>query len=67
MIENMSCQGNTIGGRFSELGSIIAQVKDKARVGVCLDTCHAFAAGTMVWITVHYIAVLQNVDVIVQY
>uniref|UniRef100_A0A671LME3 Xylose isomerase-like TIM barrel domain-containing protein n=1 Tax=Sinocyclocheilus anshuiensis TaxID=1608454 RepID=A0A671LME3_9TELE len=30
---------------FSELGSIIDRVRDKTRVGVCLDTCHAFAAG----------------------
>lgn len=45
VVENMSCQGNTIGGKFSELGQIIDGVEDKKRVGVCLDTCHAFAAG----------------------
>jgi len=45
VIENMSCQGNTIGGKFSELRQIIDLVTDKSRVGVCLDTCHAFAAG----------------------
>ena len=45
VLENMCCQGNTIGGKFSELRDIIDQVQDKARVGVCLDTCHAFAAG----------------------
>lgn len=45
VIENMSCQGNTVGGKFSELRQIIDNVKDKSRVGVCLDTCHAFAAG----------------------
>lgn len=42
----MSCQGNTIGGKFSELASIIDKVDDKSRIGVCLDTCHAFAAGS---------------------
>ncbi|KAK3756008.1 hypothetical protein QZH41_013194 [Actinostola sp. cb2023] len=41
----MSCQGNTIGGKFEELRGIIDRVKDKSRVGVCLDTCHSFAAG----------------------
>ena len=41
----MSKQGNTVGGDFKEIGKIIAKVKDKTRVGVCLDTCHAFAAG----------------------
>ena len=41
----MSRQGNTVGGRFEELQGIIERVKDKSRIGVCLDTCHAFAAG----------------------
>lgn len=41
----MSGQGNTVGGKFSELKSIIDRVSDQTRVGVCLDTCHAFAAG----------------------
>lgn len=41
----MSCQGNTIGGKFEELRGIIDLVEDKSRIGVCLDTCHAFAAG----------------------
>lgn len=45
VLENMSCQGNTIGGKFEELRGIIDRVSDKSRVGVCLDTCHAFAAG----------------------
>uniref|UniRef100_A0A673JKX9 Si:ch211-141o9.10 n=1 Tax=Sinocyclocheilus rhinocerous TaxID=307959 RepID=A0A673JKX9_9TELE len=47
VLENMSGQGSTIGGEFSELGSIIDRVRDKTRVGVCLDTCHAFAAGKL--------------------
>ncbi|BFZ03398.1 hypothetical protein BsWGS_06437 [Bradybaena similaris] len=45
VIENMCCQGKTVGGKFVELKAIIDNVKDKSRVGVCLDTCHAFAAG----------------------
>ena len=45
VLENMSCQGNTIGGDLRELKSIIDLVEDPARVGVCLDTCHAMAAG----------------------
>ncbi|XP_030841040.1 DNA-(apurinic or apyrimidinic site) lyase [Strongylocentrotus purpuratus] len=45
VIENMSRQGHTIGGDFEELRGIIDRVKDKSRIGVCLDTCHAFAAG----------------------
>ncbi|CAN8002374.1 unnamed protein product [Ixodes hexagonus] len=45
VIENMSRQGHTIGGDFHELRGIIDRVKNKSRIGVCLDTCHAFAAG----------------------
>ncbi|KAL1482937.1 hypothetical protein MTO96_013349 [Rhipicephalus appendiculatus] len=45
VIENMCKQGHTIGGDFHELRGIIDRVKDKSRIGVCLDTCHAFAAG----------------------
>lgn len=41
----MCCQGNTVGGKFEELKEIIDRVQDKTRVGVCLDTCHMFAAG----------------------
>lgn len=45
VLENMSGQGSTVGGTFSELKSVIDKVRDQTRVGVCLDTCHAFAAG----------------------
>ncbi|KAK7032084.1 DNA-(apurinic or apyrimidinic site) lyase [Paramarasmius palmivorus] len=45
VIENMAGAGNVIGGSFSQIGEIISQVDDKTRVGVCLDTCHMFAAG----------------------
>ena len=34
---NMSCQGNTVGGKFEELAAIIEQVEDKSRIGVCID------------------------------
>ncbi|CAL1705842.1 unnamed protein product [Somion occarium] len=45
VIENMAGAGNVVGGAFSEIGGIINQVEDKSRIGVCLDTCHTFAAG----------------------
>lgn len=45
VIENMCGHGNIIGGRFEDLAAIIDGVEDKSRVAVCLDTCHAFAAG----------------------
>ncbi len=45
VIENTAGQGSNIGHRFEHLARIIAGVEDKARVGVCLDTCHSFTAG----------------------
>lgn len=45
VVENMCGSGNVVGSKFEELRDIIAQIKDKSRVGVCIDTCHAFAAG----------------------
>lgn len=45
VIENTAGQGTNLGWRFEQLREIIEQVEDKARVGVCIDTCHAFAAG----------------------
>ena len=45
VIENTAGQGTNLGYRFEHLAEIIEQVDDKSRVGVCIDTCHAFAAG----------------------
>lgn len=45
VIENTAGQGSNLGFRFEHLAAIIDQVEDKSRVGVCIDTCHAFAAG----------------------
>jgi AP endonuclease-1 len=45
VLETMASLGNTIGGTFADLAEIIARVDNKDRVGVCLDTCHVFAAG----------------------
>jgi deoxyribonuclease-4 len=44
LLENGSGYRNSVGSKFSELGEIIESV-DSDRIGVCLDTCHAFAAG----------------------
>ncbi|KAF5547532.1 AP endonuclease 1 [Fusarium mexicanum] len=45
VLENMAGSGNVIGSTWEDLRDIIALVEDKSRVGVCIDTCHAFAAG----------------------
>ncbi len=45
VIENTAGQGSNLGYAFWHLAYIIDRVEDKSRVGVCLDTCHSFAAG----------------------
>ena len=45
VIENTAGQGSNVGFSFYHLKSIVDQVHDQSRVGVCIDTCHAFAAG----------------------
>jgi len=45
VIENTAGQGSAMGYKFEHLAAIIERVKDKSRIGVCLDTCHTFTAG----------------------
>ena len=45
LLENTAGQGTNIGFDFAHLKEIIDQTKEKQRLGICLDTCHTFAAG----------------------
>lgn len=45
VIENTAGQGTNLGYRFEHLRHIIDRVDDKSRVGVCIDTCHAYTSG----------------------
>jgi len=45
VIENTAGQGTNLGYTFEQIAEIIQHVEDKSRVGVCIDTCHSFAAG----------------------
>lgn len=45
VIENTAGQGSNMGFAWSQIARIIGGVNDKTRVGVCIDTCHTFAAG----------------------
>ena len=52
VIENTAGQGSNVGYQFEQLAEIIDKVEDKSRVGICIDTCHAFAAGYDITTTV---------------
>lgn len=45
VIENMAGHGNLIGSSLQDIRDVIDMVDNKERVGVCIDTCHTFAAG----------------------
>ncbi len=45
LLENTAGQGTVLGSRFEQLAKILDSVNAPERLGVCLDTCHAFAAG----------------------
>ncbi len=65
VIENTAGQGSNIGFSFEHLAHIIEQVEDKSRVGVCLDTCHMFAAGYTLQRLEEYNATLTAFDRVV--
>ncbi|MCD4711195.1 MAG: deoxyribonuclease IV [Bacteroidales bacterium] len=45
VIENTAGQGTNLGHTFEQIAAIIEQVGDQSRIGVCIDTCHAFTSG----------------------
>jgi deoxyribonuclease-4 len=45
VIENTAGQGTNMGHKFEQIRFIIDKVEDKSRVGICIDTCHAFTSG----------------------
>jgi len=45
LLETMSGQGTEIGKNFGELEQILQNVRNKDKIGICFDTCHAYAAG----------------------
>lgn len=65
VLENMAGQRNVIGSRFEELAAIIGGVAEKSRVGVCLDTCHLFAAGYDIRTAGAFEGVMQEFDRVV--
>lgn len=62
VIENTAGQGSNVGYSFGQLGAIIDRVEDKTRVGVCIDTAHAFAAGYNLSVPAGYDAAWEDFD-----
>ncbi len=62
LLENTAGQGTTLGAHFEELKRVIELLDQPERVGVCLDTCHAFAAGYDVATEEGYEATITELD-----
>lgn len=61
-LEIMAGQGSVLGRNLAQLRAIIDQVEDQTRVGICLDACHAYAAGYDLRSADGYTAFIAEVD-----
>ena len=64
-LENMAGQGTNLGGKFEHLAYLLDEVGHDPRLGVCFDTCHAFAAGYDIRSPEAYAATMAEFDRIV--
>jgi deoxyribonuclease IV len=62
LLETTAGQGSNLGWRFEHLADIIDRVRDPERLGVCVDTCHVFAAGYSMATKKEYLATIRELD-----
>jgi deoxyribonuclease-4 len=65
LLETTAGQGSALGATFEELAQMIDGLEDKSRVGICLDTCHIFAAGYDIRDQASYDATFASFDSII--
>ncbi|HET9482137.1 MAG TPA: deoxyribonuclease IV [Candidatus Polarisedimenticolia bacterium] len=65
LLETTAGQGTSVGHRFEHLRAILDRLESADRAGVCLDTCHVFAAGYDLRTRKSYDAVMAEFDRIV--
>ena len=65
LLEVTAGQGSCLGHRFEQVADILARVKERGRVGVCLDTCHLYAAGYDITTERGYEQTLERFDEVV--
>ncbi len=64
-LETTAGQGTNLGYKFEQLAEIIEMVEDKERMGVCMDSCHIFAAGYHITDPVEFKATVRQFDSII--
>jgi deoxyribonuclease-4 len=62
LLETTAGQGSCIGCKFEQLAAIIERVQDPDKLGVCVDTCHIFAAGYPISTEKEYRATMRRLD-----
>jgi deoxyribonuclease-4 len=61
-LETTAGQGSCLGHRFEQLGTILGQIREPERVGICVDTCHIFAAGYSLETQEEYDGTMDELD-----
>jgi deoxyribonuclease-4 len=65
LLETTAGQGTNLGYRFEHLAEILGNIEARERIGVCLDTCHVFAAGYHFGNSTAYTELIDNFDNII--
>jgi len=65
VLENSAGQGTRMGYRFEQLAQVITLIEQQQRVGICLDTCHAFVAGYDVSSSAGYEQLMEQIDCLI--
>ena len=65
LLETTAGQGTSLGHRFEHLAAIRAGVREPDRYGVCLDTCHVFAAGYPIHLREGFDATFEEFDAVI--
>lgn len=65
LLETTAGQGSSLGAKFEHLAELLETVKEPKRLGVCLDTCHVFAAGYALGTDAEYDATFKEFDRII--
>ncbi|MDG5816290.1 deoxyribonuclease IV [Chitinispirillales bacterium ANBcel5] len=65
VIETTAGQGGSVGYQFDHLARILDGVEDRLRCGICIDTCHIFAAGYDITTISNYERVMKELDSLV--
>ena len=65
LLELTAGQGTCLGHRFEHLAAILDNVQDPKRLGVCMDTCHVFAAGYSLATAAEYEAFMDEFDQVI--